>query len=402
MTFMAGIYLHIPFCKRRCIYCDFFSTTREGDIPRYVDALRMELAFRHNYLKKPGSEEQTARPVIHTVYIGGGTPSLLPPAELGRLLETIHTYYYIAPTAEITVEANPDDVTDKWAAAVHDLGCNRISLGVQTFDDERLRFLCRRHTGRQAVEAVERCRKAGFDNLSIDLIYGLPGQSVEDWERDVETTIKVGTEHLSAYALIYEEGTALWRLRADGRIRETDEEVSLRMFERLIERLDEARFEHYEISNFARPGRFSRHNSSYWQGIPYLGCGAAAHSFDGKSRQWNTADLDTYIRGVDNLCRTGEAVDLWERETLTLEERYNERIITSIRTKAGLDLQRLQDDFGKEHVDYCLRMAAPHLQRGTLRLLSPTPQAPAGTLCLSRQGVFVSDGIMSDLLRVEE
>lgn len=399
---MAGIYLHIPFCRRRCVYCDFYSTTRERDIPRYTEALAQELIRRRDYLEETDKNGHPYLPEIATVYIGGGTPSLLHPEHTGRLLETVRRHYPVSREAEITVEANPDDVTEAWAQALHGMGVNRISLGVQTFDDDKLRFLCRRHTGRQAMEAVERCRKAGFDNLSLDLIYGLPGQTVGEWERDVERAIATGVEHLSAYALIYEEGTSLWTLRESGRIRETDEEVSLRMFDTLISKLEQAGFEHYEISNFARPGYASRHNSSYWQGIPYLGCGAAAHSFDGESRQWNTADLDAYLQGMDCLARTGKTDGLWEREVLTKEERYNERIITSVRTRDGLDLHRLKEDFGAEAAAYCLRMAAPHLRKGTLRLQPSTRQAPDGTLCLSRQGIFVSDGIMSDLLMTDD
>ncbi|MCM1107496.1 MAG: radical SAM family heme chaperone HemW [Clostridium sp.] len=390
---MSGIYIHIPFCQRRCIYCDFFSTTRTDEIPRYVNALTEELKLRQTYLK---ADKLSGGPtIIDTVYLGGGTPSQLKPELVEKLLGTLHAHYDVNPKAEITVEANPDDVTDEWARALRGMGVNRISMGVQTFDDNRLRFLCRRHTGRQALDAVELCRKAGFDNISLDLIYGLPEQTVEEWSQDVKQAISTGVEHLSAYALIYEEGTALWRLREAGRVAETAEEVSLRMFEYLITELESAGFEHYEISNFARPLRRSRHNSSYWQGIPYLGCGAAAHSFDGQSRQWNAADIDHYIQGVEHLHRHGDGTLLWEREQLTREELYNERIITSIRTREGLDMQRLQRDFGEEAVKYCLRMAAPHLSGETLLLTDSNRR-----LRLSRTGIFVSDGIMSDLLMV--
>lgn len=385
---MAGIYVHIPFCRSRCIYCDFYSTTRPERYEAYTEALCRELEIRQEYL--PENDRY-----IRTVYLGGGTPSQLPAALLERITDCIYKHYDVSDDAEVTIEANPDDVTDEWLQRLRKLPFNRISMGVQTFDDQKLALLRRRHTGRQACEAVERCRKAGLENISIDLIYGLPGQTEQQWEADVERALQLGVQHLSAYALIYEEGTVLWRMREQHRVQEADEEVSLRMFETLMNRTQADGFEHYEISNFALPGFRSRHNSSYWQGIPYLGCGASAHSFNGLQRQWNAADIDTYI------CGTAHPQTPWfETETLGTDEQYNEYVITRLRTCDGLDLHRLGERFSPCFVHECLRLAAPHLAGGGLEHTAPSAAAPQGILRLTRQGIFISDTIMSDLLRV--
>ena len=374
--FMAGIYLHIPFCKRRCIYCDFFSTTQSEKKQAYIDALCQELALRKEYLKGE---------TIETIYFGGGTPSQLEAADFERIFETIDRLYPVHGSAEITLEANPDDLTPSYLNELHQLPFNRLSMGIQTFQDETLQRLHRRHTAQQAIKAFQRCREAGFDNLSIDLMYGLPGESLTDWEADLAQAIALHPEHISAYHLIYEEGTALWKLREQHQVEEADEDLSLRLFTVLMDRLCEAGYEHYEISNFALPGRQSRHNSSYWEGIPYLGCGPSAHSYNGTSRQWNIASLDRYLQGI---ARYAPEI---EREELDRYTRYNDFIITRMRTLKGLSLIQLQAEFGTELHRYCLQMAQPHLQQGTL-------ERNGETLKLTRSGIFVSDGIMSDLL----
>ncbi len=388
---MAGIYLHTPFCRKRCIYCDFYSTTCLHRADEYVEALCREVVSRRSFL-------HTDR--IDTIYLGGGTPSLLSPAQVSRVLRTVQDAYKVSAEAEVTLEANPDDVTEEWLDGLRRLTpVNRLSLGIQTFDEEALRFLNRRHTGQQAGEAVQRCYQAGLTNLSIDLIYGLPGQTLEGWARDIDTALSLPVSHLSAYALIYEPGTRLWQLREAGRVAETDEELGLQMFTLLMERLTDAGFEHYEISNFARPGCRSRHNSSYWQGTEYLGCGPSAHSYNGTRRQWNTPSLSAYLEAV-----SAEGLPFFppmEYEDLTTDDRYNDRILTSIRTADGLDLERLAADFGPTYADYCLRMAAPHLENGTLERTSPRTEVRGEVLKLTRKGIFVSDGIMSDLMRVD-
>lgn len=376
---MAGIYLHIPFCKRRCIYCDFYSTTQSARKAAYIDALCAELRQRREYA---GGE------AVETIYFGGGTPSQLDADDFRRVFDEIFSIYKVTPEAEITLEANPDDLTMPYIDSLRTLPFNRLSMGIQTFDEERLKMLHRRHTARQAIEAFRHCREAGFRNISIDLMYGLPGESVEGWQYDLEQAVDLAPEHISAYHLIYEEGTPLWRLREEHRVDEVDEDLSVTLFARLIHTLKAHGYQHYEISNFCLPGLYSRHNSSYWTGKRYIGCGASAHSYDGKSRQWNVASLERYIQGI----RSGQPA--YERETLDLDTRYNDFVITTLRTMWGMPLDTLRNTFGATLADYCLRMAQPYLDAGTL-------QTDGHTLRLTEKGVFVSDGIMSDLLRVD-
>ena len=376
---MAGIYIHIPFCKRRCIYCDFFSTIQSEKKAEYVHALVRELEIRKDYLD---NEE------IETIYLGGGTPSQLSKEELEEIFAHIYKVYKVTPDAEITLEANPDDLTPEYVSMLRGLPINRISMGIQTFQEETLKLLHRRHTAQQAIEAFKRCREAGFQNISIDLMYGLPGETLETWEQDLQQAIDLHPEHISAYHLIYEEGTALWNLREQNKVEEAEEELSLTLFKTLIERLTKAGYQHYEISNFCLPGLHSRHNSSYWTGKKYLGCGPSAHSFDGTSRQWNVSSLEQYLKGI----RTGQ-LD-FEIEDLDLYTRYNDFVITSIRTCWGMPLSQLRTNYGENLYNYCLRMAKPHIQQGVLEIKEDT-------LKLTSEGIFISDGIMSDLLWIE-
>lgn len=376
---MAGIYIHIPFCKRRCIYCDFFSTTQSEKKAEYVHALVRELEIRKDYLD---NEE------IETIYLGGGTPSQLSQEELEEIFAHIYKVYKVTPDAEITLEANPDDLTPEYVSMLRTLPFNRISMGIQTFQEETLKLLHRRHTAQQAIEAFRRCREAGFQNISIDLMYGLPGETLETWEQDLQQAIALHPEHISAYHLIYEEGTTLWNLREQNKVEEAEEELSLTLFKTLIERLTKAGYQHYEISNFCLPGLHSRHNSSYWTGKKYLGCGPSAHSFDGTSRQWNVSSLDKYLEGI----RTSQPD--FEIEELDLYTRYNDFVITSIRTCWGMPLSQLRTTYGETLYNYCLQMAKPHIQQGVLEIKEDT-------LKLTSEGIFISDGIMSDLLWIE-
>ena len=375
---MAGIYIHIPFCKRRCIYCDFFSTTQSEKKSAYVHAVCRELEMRKDYLE--GED-------IETIYLGGGTPSQLFREELEEIFNHIYKVYPVREDAEITLEANPDDLTPEYVAMLRQLPINRISMGIQTFQEETLKLLHRRHTATQAIEAFRRCREAGFQNISIDLMYGLPGETLETWKEDLQQAIALRPEHISAYHLIYEEDTVLWKLREQHQVEEADEDLSVSLFSTLIEQLSEAGYQHYEISNFCLPGLHSRHNSSYWTGKKYLGCGPSAHSFNGVSRQWNVASLDDYLKGVE-----GGQLD-YEVEELDLYTRYNDFVLTSIRTCWGMPLSTLRSDFGEELYRYCLRMAKPHLDQGVL-------EKSEDVLKLTRKGIFVSDGIMSDLMWV--
>ena len=283
---------------------------------------------------------------------------------------------------EITLEANPDDLSQEYLEMLSSLPFNRLSMGIQTFDDATLKLLRRRHNARTAIEAIDRCRKAGFQNISIDLIYGLPEETKE------RQAISLNVEHISAYHLIYEEDTPIYNMLKQHQISEVDEDSSLEFFTLLIEHLQKAGFEHYEISNFCRPGKYSRHNTSYWKGIAYLGCGPSAHSFDGMTREWNVSSIDTYIKGIEEDCRA------FETEYLDPITRYNEFIITTIRTVWGTPIEKLKQMFGNEMWEYCQKMAAPYLKNGKLEEYN-------GALRLTREGIFISDSIMSDLLWVD-
>lgn len=376
---MAGIYLHIPFCKTRCIYCDFYSSTRSELRSHYVTALCRELTMRKDYLK--GEK-------VETIYFGGGTPSQLGKDDFTQIFDTIRELYGLEQSQEITLEANPDDLTPEYLGMLSTLPFNRISMGIQTFDDATLKLLNRRHNAQTAIEAVGRCREAGFRNISIDLIYGLPGETRERWESDLRQAIDLNVEHISAYHLIYEEDTPIYKMLKQHHIDEVDEDSSLQFFTLLMEHLQKAGYEHYEISNFCRPGKQSRHNTSYWKGIPYLGCGPSAHSFNGTTREWNVSSIDTYIKGIEENRRA------FETEFLDPATRYNEFIITTMRTAWGTPIEKLKQEFGDEMWDYCRKMAAPYLANGKLEVHD-------GALKLTREGIFISDSVMSDLLWVD-
>lgn len=377
---MAGIYLHIPFCKKRCIYCDFYSTTSSKKKNDYIKSLCKELKIKKDYLNH---EE------INTIYFGGGTPSQLSFNDFNQIFQTINNYYNVNSKAEITLEANPDDLTEEYLNSISKLPFNRISMGIQTFNDETLSLINRRHNAQQAIDAFHRCRNYGLNNISIDLIYGLPGETLESWNKDLDIAINLRPEHISAYHLIYEEGTKLHKLREENKVKEADEDLSNILFENLIKRLKDSGYIHYEISNFSLPDKHSRHNSGYWTGMKYLGCGPSAHSYNGKERQWNISSLDKYINGINNNQNISEV------EYLDLYTRYNDFIITSIRTIWGMSLETLKSEYGENMYNYCLKMAYPHIKRGKLTIEN-------NTLKLTHEGIFISDGIMSDLLWVEE
>lgn len=375
---MAGLYIHVPFCTKRCLYCDFFSNTDMRYKADYLQALIQEMALRAPYL---------AGEPLETIYFGGGTPSQLTASDFQRLFEAITRHFTLTPDMEITLEANPDDLSTAYVQSLRTLPFNRLSMGIQSFHDDDLRLLNRRHTAKQAIEAVDRCQQAGLTNLSIDLIYGLPGQTAAAWEENLTQALALQVPHISAYHLTYEEGTALYRLLEAGKVHPIDEELSLDLFNLLIDRLTAAGYQHYEISNFAQPNCHSRHNSSYWTGKPYLGLGPSAHSYNGVEREWNVASLPIYIKGI------AESKPNLEREELYLPTRYNDFIITRLRTRWGIRLDELASTFGEKWLSYCLRQAQPSLQRGLLT-------HDRGYLRLSRQGLFLSDGIMSELLWV--
>lgn len=375
---MAGLYIHIPFCASRCIYCGFYSTTRLDLRQQYVDALIRELV-------EVGKSKMLKDDSISTVYLGGGTPSQLTIPQLHQLFDAIYIYNKVESGAEVTIEMNPDDVSVPYADTLRQLGINRVSMGAQTFDDERLRWLNRRHTVAQVGQAVTILRAAGIRNISIDLMYGFPNETIDDFVHDIDEAIKLDVEHISAYCLMIEEGTELYRRYGDKRVREYDdskEETERKMYELLIDKLTAAGYEHYEISNFARPGFRSRHNSSYWTGVPYIGLGAAAHSFDGHLRSWNVSDIQQYIAAVNRDER------LNEEEELSATDFYNERVMLGLRTCEGVDLSALSDD----ERNYCIQEAQPFLSDDILLLTD-------NRLVLTRKGLFVSDYVISSLMQ---
>ena len=377
---MPGIYIHVPFCESRCAYCDFYSTTLMRHRNAYVAMVCRELQLR--------LPELQGAP-IETIYLGGGTPSTLTIEELSSILTSLRNFHLSSfnfQLAEITLEANPDDLTEEYVQGLRTLPFNRVSIGIQSFHDRTLRIVGRRHTAQEAIEAVHRSQRMGLTNISIDLMYGLPGETLDDWAYSLDQAIALGVPHISAYHLTYEEGTRLWRMKEQGIVSPIDEEQSIRAFELLREKLLAAGYEHYEISNFALPGYHSRHNSSYWQGITYIGIGPGAHSYDGTDRRWNLSNLADYIA-------TPEDEDVpHEVEHLTTEERYDERIITELRTARGIDLTSLLTDFGERYHTHCLRCATPYIHRGQL------VHTADNHLRLTPESIFISDAVMRDLL----
>ena len=371
----TGLYIHVPFCEKRCVYCSFYSTVHgKEERDAFVRTLAKELAFRHN-----GAP-------ISTLYFGGGTPSQLDDEEMEAVFSAIHRHCMLSPHAEITFEANPADISQQKVAHLRQLGVNRISLGVQSFDDTRLSFLNRRHTAQQALDAIDILRTKGIENISIDLIFGLPGQQLADWNKELAQAFELPITHLSAYSLMYEKGTPLYYARERGAVKECDEETSLSMFQMLCTSAQCAGFEQYEISNFARPGYRSRHNSSYWHGIPYLGLGPGAHSYDGKNcRRVNDYSLRRYMEAGRAKTFTDVPHTL---EKLSADECYDELICTRLRTCEGLSLQEVP----ASRRNALLRMARPHIDAGRLELDADNH------LRLTASGIFVSDDVMSDLM----
>ncbi len=396
VKFMAGLYIHIPFCESRCIYCGFYSTTSLKLRDAYVDALCKEMQLR------PLAQEIGTEECIRTIYLGGGTPSQLSGNQLIRLFDGIRKYkgsekrrakneetdsHDLFDGMEITMECNPDDVTEDFCETLQRLPVNRISMGAQTFSDERLHFLHRRHNAEEVKTAVQRLRTIGIHNISIDLMFGFPGETLADWQSDIDQAISLDVEHISAYSLMYEEGTTLYRLLDRGNITEIDEELSRKMYETLIAKLTAAGYEHYEISNFAQPGFRSRHNNSYWNETPYIGLGAAAHSYDKATRSWNVDNIKEYIAQINLGKRPSDD------ETLTLETQYNDLITTALRTSDGINLALMRQKFGDQLARQLIQEAQKHIDRGNMKIKD-------GRLSLTREGLYISDDVMSDFMIV--
>lgn len=382
---MAGLYIHIPFCESRCIYCGFYSTTSLNMREAYIDALCREMELR------PIKQELENGENIQTIYLGGGTPSQLSAQQLVRLFAAIKRNYNYTKDMEITMECNPDDITEEFCETLRLLPVNRISMGAQTFSDQRLRFLHRRHTAQEVKQAIMRLRNIGINNISIDLMYGFPDETLTDWQSDIEQAIQLKVEHISAYCLMYEEGTALYKMLEQERLKESEEETTRQMYEMLISLLTKAGYEHYEISNFARPGYYSRHNNSYWHEVAYIGLGAAAHSYrrtcNLMERSWNIENIKKYIDSIHQ----GQLPS--EKEVLDINTRYNEHVMTALRTKEGIDLEKMKQEFGITLYQRLIKDAHPYINQNLVKINE-------NHLSLTHQGLFISDYIMSDLMIV--
>ena len=422
---MLGLYIHIPFCASRCIYCGFYSTVpakkkdeRLSAEECYVNAICHEMELR---AEKDGNCSGGRTSGLSTIYLGGGTPSQLSFESLQKIFQTIDKVYHIglewdaenntcttATPIEVTMECNPDDITEEFAQNLRSLPINRISMGAQTFSDKRLRFLHRRHTADEVETAVKRLRNANIGNISVDLMFGFPNETLEEWKEDIERLLALDIEHISAYSLMYEEGTPLYRLLQAGKVKDMDDELYRQMYDTLIDRLAEAGYEQYEISNFAKlkvqcsnlkvqtskfkpqsskikdksPFR-SQHNSSYWHNVPYIGIGASAHSYGNGKRSWNIADTKAYITAIEK-----DRLPC-EEEIIDADTHYNDMIMTALRTCEGIELSMLS----AEYRTYFMRLAKPLQEQGLLK-------EDDGWLHLTRDGIYVSDSVMSDLMKV--
>lgn len=348
---MAGIYIHIPFCKQKCHYCNFFSVASVRHRDEFVQALLKEMELRKDYL---------AGEKVNTIYFGGGTPSLMRMEHLTLIVEHLALHFDIDPLAEITLEANPDDLQVDFLRELKATPVNRLSIGIQSFFDDDLQYLNRVHNSGQALRAVDLARQAGFQHLTIDLIYGIPGLTEEKWAKNLETFFSLDIPHLSAYSLTVEEKTPLAHLIRKGKYAPVDDNLSVSHFKMLMEQAKAHDFIHYEISNFASKGFYSKHNSLYWLGGNYLGLGPSAHSFNGSSRQWNVSSIGKYIQ-LDDYHTSVE-----EKEVLTNEQRYNEYVMTSLRTSWGSDTIHILNVFGVKYEMHFTRHALPYLEKGHL------------------------------------
>jgi len=372
---MAGIYLHIPFCKKKCHYCDFFSLATTRYREAFITALHKEILLRKDYL---------AGETIETIYFGGGTPSLLSAETIQALLQAIRTNFKLAPEPEITLEANPDDLDLSSLQGFFAAGINRLSIGIQSFCDEDLLSLNRVHSGTQAIKCLHDAKTAGFQNISIDLIYGIPGLSLEAWKGNLDIFASLDIPHLSSYWLTIETGTALAGFIRKGKYPPLDEAIGAAHFNYLMEWAKANQFLHYEVSNYAREGCLSRHNTAYWQAVPYLGLGPSAHSYNGSSRQWNLSNLSTYIKGISE----GETVS--EEEQIDTRQRFNEYIMTSLRTMWGCDLTYIERTFGYPYAENTKQMARKYIEKAWL-------QEKGNVLFVLEEGWLQLDGMSAEL-----
>ena len=371
---MAGIYIHIPFCKSKCAYCNFFSLASESKISDYVEALKKEIVIRKSYL---GDE------MIKTIYFGGGTPSLLSVKNIEEIISLIDKNYEIISSPEITLEINPDTIDREKMSLLKQLGINRMSVGIQSFHDDDLMYLGRRHDSRHAMQVLDDLKQVDFEKITLDLIYGMPTLTDEKWNKNLDIFFSTGISHLSAYALTIEPKTILGQRIEKGDLQDVGEEETVRHYDILIEGTKEKGFEHYEISNFAKPGYYSQHNSIYWKDEMYLGLGPSAHSYDGRSRQWNVSNLSKYIQLVGN-------EGCFEKEILSLEDKFNEYVMTSLRTSWGCNIEKIERDYGISYKNHFLKNIERHLD-------SDIMIKNDNTFVLTDKGMLFADGIAADL-----
>jgi len=376
---MAGVYFHIPYCKQFCHYCDFHKELYNSKPKNLFEAINKEIELQKDYLD---NDE------VDTIYFGGGTPSILPPEQILSFIDKVKKNHPVNNDIEITLEANPDDLSSDYLKELKINGINRISIGIQSFFDNELKILNRRHTATQSADSVKHSIEAGFRNVSIDLMYGIPGSDYKLWKKTIEKAIELPVQHISAYHLTIEPGTVFASYLKKGKIKLMEEEKSVEQFRELISTLEANGFTHYEISNFCREGYFSQHNTNYWKQKKYIGIGPSAHSFDGSTRQWNISDNKKYI---DSLAKNKIPCRM---ERLDEKTRYNEYILTSLRTMWGADLKYIEEAFSKEARDYCVSLSNRFIDYGML-------EKREENLVLTQQGKFISDNIISELLMIE-
>ena len=374
---MAGLYIHIPFCNSKCAYCGFYSLPSLKLKERFLEALKTEIVARKGYLHGE---------TVNTVYFGGGTPSLLSIKEISELLHLINETFPVRIGPEITLEANPDTLSLEYLKGLRQLGVNRLSIGIQSFFDNDLKYLSRRHDSQHAQQCLDWAKQAGFSNISIDLIYGLPTSNAEQWTKILDIFFAYGLPHLSAYALTLEPNSILTKQIELGKVPPVNEEDALRDYEILCQRAAENGYLHYEISNFCRRGMHSKHNASYWFGTPYAGFGPSAHSFDGASRQWNVSSVEKYCARVPEPV---EGPDI-EKESLSPEQLYDEYVMLRLRTHWGIDLKYMKREMGERFFTYCEKQAQPLIAQGRL---SQTREF----LYLTDAQMLFADGVAEEL-----
>jgi oxygen-independent coproporphyrinogen III oxidase len=372
---MAGIYIHIPFCRRKCHYCNFYSVASSRYRKEFMEGITEEIYLRRNYMD--GKE-------VQTLYFGGGTPSYMAVADIQKILDEIRKYQLLSSDAEITLEANPDDINPALLKAFKEAGINRLSIGIQSFRDEDLHYLNRVHSAARAEESIREAMDTGFENLSIDLIYGIPTLTSSSWERNLDRAIALGIPHISAYSLTVEPDTALDVLIHKKKLAASEEDNAIEHFRILLRKMKEHGYEHYEISNFCKPGMYSRHNRQYWNGESYLGLGPSAHSYNGHSRQWNVGSIIQY---ADQIRRNDR---FFETEELTPAQHYNEFVMVSLRTMWGCDLSILRRKFGETLADDFSKRAMKYISNGKMN-------EEGGIYTLKDEGKLFADGIASDL-----